>query len=87
MKMPGYTWTPVTKTSDPKDHHDRLDIIYFSGKGVRVNSVEIVGEDRKHADIAITRYPFDHRAVVAAITIPKQTVAKKHPAGKANTGK
>jgi exonuclease III len=87
MKMPGYTWTPVTKTSDPKDHHDRLDIIYFSGKGVRVKSVEIVGEDRNNADIAVNPYPFDHRAVVAAITIPKQTSAKEHRANKPNAGK
>lgn len=86
MKMPGYTWTPVTKTSDPKDHHDRIDIIYFRGKGVRTNSVEIVGEDPNNADIAVTPYPSDHRAVVATITIPKQTRAKKHRDGKPNAG-
>jgi len=88
MKAPGYTWTPVTKTSDPRDHHDRIDIIYFRGKGVRTNSVKIVGENRKNADIVITPYPSDHRAVVAAFTIPKQTRTKKHRTGKpsANNG-
>lgn len=69
MKMPGYTWTPVTKTSDPKDHHDRIDYIYFRGKGVKVSRIRIVGENERNADLVVAPYPFDHRAVVADITI------------------
>ena len=79
MKMPGYTWTPVTKITDPKDHHDRIDFIYFRGEGVRVKRVEIVGENSKNADVVVKAYPFDHRAVVATITIARQTAAPKRP--------
>lgn len=77
MKMPGYTWTPVTKTSDPKDHHDRIDFIHFRGKGLQVSRVEIVGENSKNADVVVKPYPFDHRAVVATIIIAKQAAAPK----------
>ncbi|MDP6543251.1 MAG: endonuclease/exonuclease/phosphatase family protein [Phycisphaerae bacterium] len=77
MKMPGYTWTPVTKITDPKDHHDRIDFIYFRGKGVRVKRVEIVGENSKNADVVVKAYPFDHRAVVATVGIAKQPGGSK----------
>ncbi|MBT3198471.1 MAG: endonuclease/exonuclease/phosphatase family protein [Phycisphaerales bacterium] len=71
MKTPGYTWTPVTKPSSPKDHHDRIDFVYFRGKNVRVKNVQIVGESKENADVVVTPYPSDHRAVVATIVIPK----------------
>jgi exonuclease III len=73
MKTPGYTWTPVTKISDPKDHHDRIDFIYFSGEGVQIRQAELVGENKQNADIVVDSYPSDHRAVVATISIPKQS--------------
>jgi len=71
MKRPGYTWTPRTKPDDPKDHHDRIDFVYFRGRGVGVRSAKIIGENKNNADITVTPYPSDHRAVVAEITIPK----------------
>ncbi|MCP4379428.1 MAG: endonuclease/exonuclease/phosphatase family protein [bacterium] len=77
MKMPGYTWTTVTQTSDPKDHHDRIDFIYFRGKGVQPQSVEVVGENANNADLVVTPYPSDHRAVVAEISIPEQSNQKE----------
>jgi exodeoxyribonuclease-3 len=69
MKFPGYTWTPTTKMTDPKDHHDRIDFIFFRGKTVKVEGAQIVGESRKNADIVLSPYPSDHRAVVATFTV------------------
>jgi hypothetical protein len=72
MKKPGYTWTPIMKADDPKTHHDRIGFVYFKCKGVKLNEVKIVGENQKDADIVISPYPSDHRAVVATFTLPKQ---------------
>ena len=60
------------KTDDPTTHHDRIDFVYYKGKGVKLNWVKVVGESKENADIVITPYPSDHRAVVAAFTIPIQ---------------
>ena len=76
MENPGYTWTPIMKADDPTTHHDRIDFIYFKGKGVTVVDVKIVGENKKNAGIVISPYPSDHRAVVAAFTYNS---AKKIP--------
>ena len=71
MKHPGYTWTPVSKPDNPKDHHDRIDFVYFKGKHIEVKNVSIVGENKKNADIVVSPYPSDHRAVVATFILPK----------------
>jgi endonuclease/exonuclease/phosphatase (EEP) superfamily protein YafD len=67
---PGWTWTPTTKSDDPKDHHDRIDFVFVGGPNVTVKRCEIVGEDGKFADIVVQPYPSDHRAVVATVEIP-----------------
>ncbi|MGB0596727.1 MAG: endonuclease/exonuclease/phosphatase family protein [Rubripirellula sp.] len=72
MKRPGYTWSPLTKANDPKDHHDRIDFVYFRGTGIEVVDSKIVGESEENADIVVTPYPSDHRAVVATFTLPSQ---------------
>ena len=54
MRFPGYTWTPITKTTDLKNHHDRIDFIFFRGKTVKVESAQIVGENCNNADIVVT---------------------------------
>jgi len=72
MKKPGFTWSPLTKADDPKDHHDRIDFVYFKGQGVKLNWAKIVGENKENADIVVTPYPSDHRAVVATFTLPNQ---------------
>ena len=77
MEKPGLTWSPKYKTDDPATHHDRIDFVYFKGNGVNVTDVKIVGENKENADIVITPYPSDHRAVVAAFTLPKQTQASR----------
>ena len=69
IKHPGFTWSPMYKTDDPTTHHDRIDFVYFKGKGVQLNAAKIVGEHKETADIVISPYPSDHRAVVAAFTL------------------
>ena len=77
MKKPGFTWSPLHKTDDPTTHHDRIDFVYFKGKGVKLNGAKIVGENEENADIVVTPYPSDHRAVAATFTLPNQ-----HKSGK-----
>jgi hypothetical protein len=45
--------------------------VYFKGKGIKLNEVKIVGENQKDADIVISPYPSDHRAVVANFKLTK----------------
>jgi endonuclease/exonuclease/phosphatase family metal-dependent hydrolase len=70
VARPGLTWTPTTKPEDPKDRHDRIDFVFVGGPNGTVKGCEIVGEDRKSADIVVQPYPSDHRAVVATVEIP-----------------
>lgn len=69
VKYPGKTWTPVVSTE--KEVHDRIDFIFFKGSKVELKKVEIIGENKQHADIVVTPYPSDHRAVVATIIVKK----------------
>jgi endonuclease/exonuclease/phosphatase family metal-dependent hydrolase len=71
MDKPGYTWTPIMEADDPETHHDRIDFVYFRGKGTAVTDAEIVGENETVADIVVTPYPSDHRAVVATFTLSR----------------
>lgn len=67
---PGWTWTPITAEDDPEDRHDRIDLI-FTGPGIEIRSVAIVGEKSDRADIVVRPYPSDHRAVAAEIEVRK----------------
>jgi exodeoxyribonuclease III len=80
IAKPGFTWTPVTKSDDPKDHHDRIDFIYYRGAKVVLHEVKIVGENQENADVVVTPYPSDHRAVVASLSLngPIVSTAEKH---------
>ena len=71
MKTPGITWSSKYKADDPTTHPDRIDFVYFKGKGLKVTDAKIVGENKDNADIVVTPYPSDHRAVVATFTLPK----------------
>ncbi|MBT8044647.1 MAG: endonuclease/exonuclease/phosphatase family protein [Verrucomicrobiae bacterium] len=82
IKKPGFTWTPLTKVNDPKDHHDRIDFVYFRGKAIKLNDVKIVGENQVRADIVIDPYPSDHRAVVATFTFSNDAKIKHQGANK-----
>ena len=77
MKKPGFTWTPIMTADDPKTHHDRIDFVYFRGEGVKVTGANIVGENKSNADIVVSPYPSDHRAVVATFTLPNQPKSEK----------
>lgn len=67
---PGWTWTPTTRPDDPKDRHDRIDFVFFAGRGVTVKQCVVVGEAKESADIVVQPYPSDHRAVVATMELP-----------------
>ena len=69
VKRPGHTWTPTTKADDPKDHHDRIDFVFYGGKNVILRASSIVGEAGPFADISVVPYPSDHRAVVSTFEI------------------
>jgi exodeoxyribonuclease III len=68
MKHPGFTWTLITKSDDPKDHHDRIDFVLVRGPA-KVSKVAVVGESAERADIVVTPYPSDHRGVMATLVI------------------
>jgi exonuclease III len=65
VKKPAFTWTPTTDAQDPDDHHDRIDFVFVRGKNVRVVDAAVVGEKSPEADIIVTPWPSDHRAIVA----------------------
>ena len=73
MKNPGYTWSSFYKFYDPTTHHDRIDFVYYKGKGIKLNEVKIVGEKHENTDIVISPYPSDHRALVADFKLTKKT--------------
>jgi hypothetical protein len=70
VEKPGLTWSPVYEPDHPDHHHMRIDYVYFKGKGLKVADARVVGEDKEHADIVVSPYPSDHRAVVSTITLP-----------------
>ena len=72
IKEPGFTWSPMYKTDEPTTHHDRIDFVYFKGKGVTLNDAKVVGESEENADIVVSPYPSDHRAVIATFKLPNQ---------------
>ena len=69
MAKPGFTWSPAYKDDDPRSHPDRIDFVYFKGNGLKVTNVKIVGENKENADMVVTPYPSDHRAVVASFKL------------------
>jgi exodeoxyribonuclease III len=69
VKHPGFTWTPTTEAGDPNDHRDRLDYILYRGAGIKLRSVDVIGENAENADIVVSPYPSDHRAVKAVFEL------------------
>ncbi|HYE32080.1 MAG TPA: endonuclease/exonuclease/phosphatase family protein [Methylomirabilota bacterium] len=63
----GLTWTPITAENDPKDRHDRIDMIFYKGGMITVSKTEIVGETPQKADVVVKAYPSDHRAVLSTL--------------------
>jgi len=69
MEKPAYTWTPTTRPDDPRDHHDRIDFVFVRGAALTIDAVSIVGENAAAADLVVTPWPSDHRAVRALIRL------------------
>jgi endonuclease/exonuclease/phosphatase family metal-dependent hydrolase len=67
VARPAYTWTPTGDPADPEDHHDRIDFVFGRAANLSVESAGIVGEKSPEADIVVTPWPSDHRAVVATV--------------------
>jgi len=58
-----FTWTPITSPDDPADHHDRIDFVFVRGDRIAVEAAAVVGEKAPEADLVVTPWPSDHRAV------------------------
>lgn len=69
VRSPGYTWTPTTSVDDPQDHHDRIDFVFASQPRIEILSCQVVGESNQAADIVVTPWPSDHRAVVTTVRV------------------
>ena len=67
VAKPGFTWTPTTEPTDPEDHHDRIDFVFARAPKLEVLSTGIVGEKTPEADLVVTPWPSDHRAVMATV--------------------
>ncbi|GEP44924.1 endonuclease/exonuclease/phosphatase family protein [Brevifollis gellanilyticus] len=70
VKNRGLTWTPRTRVDDPKDRHDRIDFVFVGGPPFRVRAARVVGESPEYADVVVSPYPSDHRAVVSEVEFP-----------------
>jgi endonuclease/exonuclease/phosphatase family metal-dependent hydrolase len=69
IAKPAYTWTPTTRPDDPADHHDRIDFVLVRGAALTVEAAGIVGEKAPEADLVVTPWPSDHRAVRVLVRI------------------
>ena len=67
VARPAFTWTPTTEAADKDDHHDRIDYIFARAARLQTLSAAIVGERAPEADIIVTPWPSDHRAVMAKV--------------------
>ena len=67
VAKPAFTWTPTSEPTAKDDHHDRIDYVFGRGATLKTLSVSIVGEKKPEADIVVTPWPADHRAVVAKV--------------------
>lgn len=67
VAKPGFTWTPTSEPGDPEDHHDRIDFVFGRAAALEVLEAGVVGEEAPEADIVVTPWPSDHRAVMARV--------------------
>jgi exodeoxyribonuclease-3 len=67
------SWSPVHAPDHPDHHHMRIDYVYFKGEGIQVIEAKIIGETKENADIVVSPYPSDHRAVVATFSLAKKS--------------
>jgi len=69
LAKPGYTWTTLRGEDDPTDHLDRIDYIFVGGEGVKLLQSDIVGECKENADVVMTPWPSDHRAILSTFVL------------------
>lgn len=67
VAKPAMTWTPTTDPASKDDHHDRIDYVFVKAPGLKVISAAIIGEKSPEADVVVTPWPSDHRAVAATV--------------------
>jgi len=72
VARPGFTWSPLITDSTPNDHRDRIDFVFVRGAAVVIEGAAVVGEEAAMADIVVSPWPSDHRAVVARLSIGDQ---------------
>jgi len=74
-RHPGYTWTSVPglgvggSERAEDEVHDRIDFIYYAGLGLEPRAASIVGENSRNADLIVSPFPSDHRAVAVIYQI------------------
>jgi len=71
VEFPAFTWTPTTSPGDPQDHHDRIDYVFVRTRFVNatIENASIVGEKSSTADLVVTPWPSDHRAVLVEVLL------------------
>lgn len=67
VAAPGYTWEAVERPADVAVHHDRIDYVLARGAGLTVDQARIFGEKPSAADVVVTPWPSDHRAVAVKL--------------------
>jgi exodeoxyribonuclease-3 len=67
VAKPGYTWEAIARPADVQVHHDRIDYVFARGANLAVQQARIFGEKTPQADVVVTPWPSDHRAVVATV--------------------
>lgn len=67
LARPGYTWEAIARPADVQVHHDRIDYVFARGANLVVEQARIFGEKTPEADVVVTPWPSDHRAVVATV--------------------
>lgn len=67
VEQPGHTWEAIARPAEVAVHHDRIDYVFARGAVLAVERVQIFGERSPEADVVVTPWPSDHRAVAATI--------------------
>ncbi|MEM9337453.1 MAG: endonuclease/exonuclease/phosphatase family protein [Bacteroidota bacterium] len=70
VARPGNTWTPNISANEV---YDRIDIIYHRGNEVLATEAVRYGPIRDEAEISLSGYTSDHRALMVTYDIPEPT--------------
>jgi len=73
IAKPGFTWTPSIAADSPHEHHDRIDFVFVRATGATIVDAAIVGEAPESAEIVVTPWPSDHRAMLAEVSVAPLT--------------